>query len=109
VAAQTERMQAGFAAFADLYGRAEPDDLRRAQSLRTQVPIAAVTHICAEAATTTDHRRADRGPESRDCGRDPHRRVRPAQLPEGDASGFYDQGHHTMQLQSPAPSMPLLD
>ena len=43
IAAQTERTEAGFAAFAGLaFGRAEPDDIRRAQFLLKEVPAAAV-------------------------------------------------------------------
>lgn len=43
-AAQTERIHAGFAAFARLaFGRVGQDELRRAQFLLAEVPVAAVT------------------------------------------------------------------
>src|ERR1700731_4165930 len=43
VAAQTERMETGFARFARLvFGRAGPDELRRAQFLLAEMPVGAV-------------------------------------------------------------------
>jgi AcrR family transcriptional regulator len=43
IAAQTERMETGFARFARLvFGRAGPDELRRAQFLLAEMPVGAV-------------------------------------------------------------------